>query len=450
MARHWVILMRRDRWQVWADAPQPVGEILLEEGATEKAADQLIAWLGEHDYAGEAVTLAPSSPACLCASITCEDLPRRQSHQAMLYRLEEKMPLASEQVVADFISVGDEALGICLQSENWDPLIRAFKAAGVAVDLICPAPFLALQHLVESGQAPECDALVWVDEDAVEWFVLHDNRPQRWHALPADAGDLQLQLRLLTAQRNAPLRVALCADASSPFKARLEAIEAVHVVNCQPVCLPEAAVRAARTIQDGKRPAWINLCRQTLAAASPVGQLRTPVRAAAVAMIALWACVIGTMLWRASHYQDIQSAQQAEQKQIYENLFPDSPLPSSQSVKIRLQSERTRLAGLRRSDQPTQSSQSLPTSVLPLLHGTLQAAPADLRYRVRELVMDEASLHFQGLVNSHSDADTFATAVEKGTGWDMQPPRTELLPNGSVGFTLRGEPAPPTTTASKE
>ena len=54
-------------------------------------------------YDGESVLLAIPSAWCLCDPVATTGLPARNRRQAMAYRLEEKLPVAAEEVVADFI-----------------------------------------------------------------------------------------------------------------------------------------------------------------------------------------------------------------------------------------------------------------------------------------------------------------------------------------------------------
>src|SRR5947209_18703807 len=68
-----------------------------------------VAWdsLRSAGYAGQGVVLGVPSGACLCAPILSDDLPSKDRRRAMLYRLEEKIPLPAEEVVADFIPTSE-------------------------------------------------------------------------------------------------------------------------------------------------------------------------------------------------------------------------------------------------------------------------------------------------------------------------------------------------------
>src|SRR5688572_5117402 len=97
-------------------------------------------------YPGDGVLLAIPSHWCLAARIPLAGLPPRD-RDAMLYRLEEKLPLAAEAVTADFIpdATNENALGVCIPNDRAAPLVDALEAAGVAIQSISPLALLALQ-----------------------------------------------------------------------------------------------------------------------------------------------------------------------------------------------------------------------------------------------------------------------------------------------------------------
>ena len=436
----WIIQLQNNRWRLWADSPdrdEPIDEAVLEgdrsDAAYNTAAKQLANTLTQHGYTGEGVALALPSDAYLCAGIDTQGLPRRQARTAMLYRLEEKLPVAVEQVVADFVTGKDQALGICLLTDKWQPVINAFKSAGIAVELISSTALLALQHHIETDPEDHCDAVLCVDGQRLELFTLDSHSPTRWNSLPAETGDLEVHLKVLVAGRDAPLRVALQAPALPDLTRRVEAVHPCQAISSVDAATSVAAVRAAGRALTGKLQPWVNFCQGPLAAAGPVGQLRTPLKAAVAAAVVLWVCLTGAMWARARGYQAIAAQHESQQAALYEELFPGQAPPLN--VKSRLNSEHRRLAGVRKGDRSTLPA---PASVLPLLHGVLKGMPTNTRYTVLELQLDENSLYIEGQVNSHGNADTIATAVKQHTGWDIQPPRTEKLGDGGIAFTVRG------------
>ena len=114
--------------------------------AADETADAVAAALKTAGYRFEPVLLAIPSHWCLCASVTTAGLPRKERRRAMIYRLEEKLPLAAEDVVADFLPAApacDQNLGVCVQKQTVATLVDALEAKGVAIASICPAALLA-------------------------------------------------------------------------------------------------------------------------------------------------------------------------------------------------------------------------------------------------------------------------------------------------------------------
>src|SRR5687768_588322 len=115
------------------DVPAPPAA--TPDGFADAAAGAL-ATLG---YAGGGVLLAVPSAWCLCANVTSGDLPARGNRATLVYRLEEKLPVSAEDVVADFIPAADgaTAFGVCVEKKVLAPLVESLESRGVAVEAIC-------------------------------------------------------------------------------------------------------------------------------------------------------------------------------------------------------------------------------------------------------------------------------------------------------------------------
>src|SRR5579871_5717809 len=70
-------------------------------------ASQVSETLRKFRYAGERALIAVPSSWCYAALISTADLPHHD-RKAMLFRLEEKLPLPAESVVADFADSGTD------------------------------------------------------------------------------------------------------------------------------------------------------------------------------------------------------------------------------------------------------------------------------------------------------------------------------------------------------
>src|SRR5271167_1962222 len=81
-------------------------------------AEKLPAALDRAGCRGGPIVFALASADCLAATIPTNALPRRDRRRAMEYRLEGKIPLAIEDVRADFVTHNGRSLGVCVQTEK--------------------------------------------------------------------------------------------------------------------------------------------------------------------------------------------------------------------------------------------------------------------------------------------------------------------------------------------
>src|SRR4051812_6878706 len=191
MARNaaFILFAAPSHWQLRAThgaSSKPI-DIPISSGASvEQTADEVAAALKSAGYRGEPVVLALPSAWCLCASVATAGLPRKDRRRAMLYRLEEKLPLAAEDVVADFLPGGpssEQSLGVCAQKQMVAPLVGALERNGLSLAAICPAALLAVQQMLTGGvqrgtQTDKPTAILWAmgpdAADALELFLLAD------------------------------------------------------------------------------------------------------------------------------------------------------------------------------------------------------------------------------------------------------------------------------------
>src|SRR4051812_48698086 len=91
-------------------------------------------------YRGGPPLLALPSSWCLAATIDVSGLPH-QDRKAAVYRLEDALPLAAEEVAADVVASPDtrRALGVCVRVDRLRHILDALDAAGVNVQTIAPA-----------------------------------------------------------------------------------------------------------------------------------------------------------------------------------------------------------------------------------------------------------------------------------------------------------------------
>lgn len=421
-----------DRWAVACAAAEKCAVASVPappEAALSTVANLLAESLRNHGYRGEGLVLALPSAWCLCATLSLAPLPRKPTREAMLYGLEEKLPLAAEEVVADFIPQGQQALGVAVAVQRLEPLVQALEQRGVAVQVICPASLLSIAAL-SSSLAPY-DLLIWEDGGRRELFYLANGSLQGWWLLSQEPQDLLLQLRILGVALGKPLRVG-AAGLDDPTRSLLAGAEEVGTLGDVDASLAEAAARAAPALLDGSKRPLVNLRRDALAIRDRWRQIRSPLNCALTALILLLACCIGVLWWRAQGYGRVIQRVEDQQRGLFQQAFPGQSLPVN--IKSRLSSEERRLAAI----NPDAGADVAQASALGVLQDLLEALPRDMRYRILEIRCTCEKLYLEGQVRSHGDADALAAALRKQAGFQIESPRTEQLPAQGVGLTLAG------------
>ena len=397
-----------------------------------QVAASVVQTLELYGYEGQGVILAIPSSWCLCASINTEGLPRKNSRAAMIYRLEEKLPLAAEEIVVDFIDVEGQALGVSVQTTKVNPIVESLEQAGIAVQLICPTALLALQdRLTVDDEAAECDAMVWGNGDHIDLFCLANRIPTAWHLLTNNPNDLLTHLRIAAIGKGEPLHVQ-ANNLEDTVIDRLKSSPDCQVELTDRTPIEEAAVHVADRMLQGQFSVWINLRQDALAVHDPIRHVRKPLTAAIVAGLVFLASLCGAMAWRAAQYDRMASRHATEQQTIFKEMFPDQVVPIN--VKSRFVSEHRRLANLRGESSGIQFN----TSSLLILRDVLTRLPRGIRYRILEMRLGGERLYIEGQTRSHSDADTITASLNKNEYFDIEPPRTEKLADKGVGFTIIG------------
>jgi hypothetical protein len=402
-------------------------------------------------YRGEGVMLAIPSRWCLCAPIQTSGLPAKNRRTALAYRLEEKLPLPAEDVVADYVApdAGEEIiLAVGVQKGVLAPPIEGLERAGVVVERICPASLLAGQYVLGKHEAPAALLYPGQSDGEVELLVLREGLPIGWHLLPATPQDVLLHLGFELQERPATLAAI---DLSPVLRDALKTIDGLRVTEIDAPGLSTAAAIGSAAVLAGKMTPWVDLRRDALATGDPLRQVRTPFTAAVAAVVLFLLCTSAAMIWRASRYDAMTDHYADAQQGVFRNVFPTGPVPVD--VRSRLESEERSLRGLSGdSKTPPPDQNGLLT-----LRDILTRLPAEsaLRYRVLEVRLDRQRFTLDGQAASHGDADRIAGALRKDKSFVVEPPRTEQLPGTGdaagkgVSFTINGEVAGSTALAKR-
>ena len=247
---------------------------------------------------------------CLSASISTHDLPSNDA-RSRIYRLEENLPLAAENMIADFVSSQDAALGVCVRLERIQPVVDALQAAGVRVHAIVPTVLATAQGLAGSVSQTNCLFLsheVENGESKLNLIGLQDRRPVLWDLIPATAQDLKLQLELLSTRFGSiPHIEAIDLD---PQLAETLVETSAQVINLRDEKGSTLAAILADEVLSGRTRPWINFRRDQLAMVDSLELHRPWIDLALVSAIVFFLSLTTALFWRAPPVQPDRPGQQ--------------------------------------------------------------------------------------------------------------------------------------------
>jgi len=189
-----LLAVERTQWTVaraLGDRVERIGQVDAEQTDSPlPPADQLGRILREAGYRGQGLVLGLPSEMVLTAQVDCENLPRKNRRAAMLYRLEEQLPLDAERLTVDFLPpIGGRALGMAVQTEHVRRMIEHLSEAGIETAAVCPTSLLALWGLCRRN-ADLGDYCLLAANRHVDVFRMAGRRPLRWHVASGESGEL--------------------------------------------------------------------------------------------------------------------------------------------------------------------------------------------------------------------------------------------------------------------
>ncbi len=429
-----VVFAGDDGWRVAAVEGDAVcaEDVRVADGAdTAARAREVAARLGELGWDGGPVVLAIGSAWCLCAVISTEGIERTGRRKAMGYRLEEYLPVSSEDAVADYVPAGVErALGVCAELDPLRGIVDALEAAGVPVQHICPSALLAAEHA--AGRVDEADAVVVGGRGGWDVVELSKGKPTGWRWLADDGEAVRRHLPTERGRGRRPVVAGVGWDGEPPDgELAWRTVEGTDADG--------AAARRAAGILAGAGSPWIDLRTGPLGGRTPHQACRRPVAALAAAVAMLLACVFGVTQWRARQYGALAARHERQQRVVFREALPDQRVP--RNPPRRLASERRKLAGLGgQAAGADRAGTAFATSALTHLRNVLASLPAGLRFRILDLSIQPDLLRVDGQARNHVEAERVSVALRKRGGYAVKPPKTQALRGKGVSFLFTAEP----------
>lgn len=369
-----------------------------------------------------------------CVPVQLESAPASSSHTALTYALEEHLPWSAEELTGQLLQTGSPSFALAVRTDEWRSLFAELRSVGFSVEHLAPTAVLRLGVLRQGRRSDPSENWLFGDEAGTQFFALQDGTIDDWRFWPtADDGEVDPELAALIATE---LQVAgyvgtlhTTGVASRILDALSSAGFEVEDVEADPTS-DEWLWRG--TLGVGRpRTAGVNLATAGLASASPVDSLRRSAQLLAVCMMLLCTVSAGALGWRSTQWQAVAEATHAEQVDLFQATFPETPVP--QAIAARFRSDHRRLVG----ERGGEAIPELPQSVIPAFAASLTAHTAPFRSRFEEISIDGGTLELECEFRSHEEAVQMSERLRQG-GVDVDSPQLQKLDEQRVGARLRG------------
>lgn len=399
----------------------------------------------------EAVLFATSSTASLAVSLPNQKLKHARSPEAFQYVLEEWLPLSAEDMVAGRIVSSDSSLAIAVDKSRLGSGIDSIESCGSVVQNVCPTALLALSHLLRTNKIGQQESLVaWSHDDRIEVFKVAAGKPTHWlHVANSEEALLRGIGYLVPPTDEEQNAVEVFAvQLSGSVLSSVDTVSHLQMNNIQELDYEKSAAREAAKVLAGNATPLVELRTGSLASKDRYRPIRHWINAALVLAVILLSAINAGLLWRSREYRTLASNASAAQEKVYRKAYPEGRIPSG--IRSRLESELKKSAGQRgHSGQVPSLSSSYST-----LRASLESLPANMRFRIFELRIEQHSLNITGEVRSHGDADRIVAELKK-RGFNVSRPRTDRIDNRRVSFSINADrqtepvqPAEPKTVAT--
>jgi len=412
--------------------------------------------LKSHGHGGEPILLARSAPDCLTATVSTEGVDRANRRRTLAFQLEEHLPLAAEDVIADYLEHPDgRALAVATELADLRGTIDALEQAGVPVAHACPASMLAAAEILPADKRGSTEPALLI-EGSAGWELIETRqaRPVAWWWFGDDGASRDQRLAdWADEQRRADLTPTLYhlapspndSDAShasdpAPSADRPGLPADVHRIPVDTADVDEPVVRQAARVRDGSAAPWIEFRRDALAAPGRFATYRKPVAALVLAAIVLLVGVFTTGWYRAGQYRERAADHRAAVTDHFREALPDQRVPPV-GVLQRMASEYRNLAGVGgQATDPRTAAELHPLPALTQLQVVLDVLPDDLRYRILDLTIQPDRVRIDGEAQQHAHAERLVLALRDSGWYTVDSPKTQSLRERGVGFVFTAQP----------
>ncbi len=403
-------------------APLPGGEGSWKDGQMCPSYD-LVECLKLNGYRGEGVFLGLAAWRAAVGVIEPELEEVRRDPQALAIVLENELPWAAEEFVADFVPNGRQFLGVAVPWGELKELVQGLEDAGVWVQSIGAWSLVQLQGLMRGGIGANQWVVLAEGGNASSLLALRGGRLVSWEWLPSrDVETLRTRMGLMLV-READRNVC-STDVRWVYVGVDEATQAALSESVgASMRIAESADMAAsqvRRILAGKERPWVEWRRGALADSRPYRSVRGLSLLTAIMGLVAMGLLIAAIRVRAGQYESQAMALSGEQTKLFHELLPRQKVPVG--VRIRLESELVKLKAERGNPEAAIQLVSTPE----ILEHCVAALPESIRLRVRSIEVNGSQVTLDCETLSLSDSAILVDALNL-EGFEVTAPRTELV-----------------------
>ncbi|MDO5554803.1 MAG: hypothetical protein Q4G68_13680 [Planctomycetia bacterium] len=434
----WVIVPSEHQATVWRLSEDesvsftalPMGDATL--------AQSIANLLREQQYESQPILLAPLQTDVLAVSLPPGNATARQT---MLYELEEYVPIPAERYVADFVLSSEARFAGVIDLDRFLPLLDELATQEILVQAIVPRSILTAQGLTQNA-AKGSQAIIWGDceEDRTGqngldlFFFTADGFPRSWQWLKPTPDTLRRAIEAERTDCEEPISV-FAINLPNNLRESLNAIPQIILSTNSPEgesegpdLLQRAFVKQSLAVLMRKTRPWWDFCHDQFAMRGTDRILGRYLRIILWGVVALAAAFCLLFATRGYRYVQLTEQYRQEQEVAFREALPDQKLQTG--FRNRLESEYTKMFAQRENTAELPQRESV---LIPILQ-ILQSLPQNVRYRFPEIRIEPGTVRLDGQLQVHGDAETLATALEKG-GFAVEPPSTQQT--GASGVSVR-------------
>lgn len=373
------------------------------------------------DDADRSVVLALNTSDCFSFFREVADRRRLKTRNAMVYDIEEFIPLDADDLAVGVLDSAGGSLIIAADSRSLVTLVRTIESRGGYIASITPIILLAIGALAKAHALKKWDALIWESDEGFDLVRLCNGKPIGWHWC-SDQDALKESFHSLVGSKDAG-RVALvhCGEDLGNVIGKVEHVDAIEMDRQQ------AAADECSRVVAGRSTPLVDLRDGPLRSASPYRPIRTSLRMAMAAAFVFQVVVLASAWVARERYASQTEASVLSQELNFKTVFPGEPIPVG--MVARLESERRRLAGTR-----GVSEKALPAvrSALPVMHVFLSGMPEidSAKFNIDRLEFSAGSIqNLSGEAKSYQDLEYLAERL-RNAGLAVPPVSATATTNG--------------------